>query len=789
MRSQTIVSMMMITPLLVWALNSAAQVPPTPTSTATPRLLVTARLTKVNGHSTIACTVKDSSGRAVRAQTVSVQKAAAVTGPFADWMSKKTNVNGQGIFPYAQPTYTWYVRCASAVQTTLRAQATLFVSATKTIVGKRPRPSPTATPRPTATATPVPTVTPAPTATPTATPRPTATPTPSVTPTPTPSVTQTPIPISITIGDTTIESTNDYGNGNLLVAQQATLSQTATIQSLSFYVDALGGNLRLGLYADNAGSPGALIASTNEFTPTSTGWNTQSVVSPVSLTAGTYWLAYLPQSSSLGFKLSSIGSGTAVWHNFSYGPMPATFPSGNSGDSFQWSFYATLNTATEATPTPSATPTRTPTPTPQPTVTPTATPMPTATATPRPTATPSPTPTLPQNKQLLQFSDISFVGGFKISGAGWPGDPAFPAGLTHRYVNGALHFFTATWGSPQPVVEFDYPGSSPDPSSFPVASPITNWGDVYGDKLYSGQVIGSIVPRIMGIFWDEVDKRLYWAGGDTYKTNTHQDPTVGYSILNDATGTATPVGQWGFDGRVKMTNSGILPIPSWFADQYLGGQRLAAGIGGCQSVATVGPISMGPTLTAFDPRAMDNAPNWSLIPYTALMGYPFNVTPYTEPDRFHRDTNYTTDYDGWNPLNGVGYFTWSDTFPEMAWVDLPTKHGVFLAMNVSQGHVWYETSTLHAAGDSHQWAIIDPMDLADVAHGVKQQWEVQAKGWKNVEYPGISYPLPGWDNGPYTRIVGVTYDSVGKRLFILIQLAWGTTWPDMGTTVYEYAVH
>ena len=257
-------------------------------------------------------------------------------------MSKKTNVNGQALLPYAQPTYTWYVRCASTLTAGTAAQATLFVSATKTITGKRPRPSPTATPRPTATATPIPTVTPTPTAIPTV--KPTAT------PTPTPSA--TPIPTAITIGDTTIESINDSGNGNWLSAQKATLSQTATIQSLSFYVNALGGNLRLGLYADNAGSPGALLASTNEFTPTSTGWNTQSVVSPVSLTAGTYWLAYLAQSNNLGFKMSNNSSGTALWINVNYGPLPATFPSASGGGLGQWSFYATLNTAPAPTPTP-----------------------------------------------------------------------------------------------------------------------------------------------------------------------------------------------------------------------------------------------------------------------------------------------------------------------------------------------------------------------------------------------------------------------------------------------------
>ena len=79
------------------------------------------------------------------------------------------------------------------------------------------------------------------------------------------------------------------------------------------------------------------------------------MVTPVSLTAGTYWLAYLPQSNSLGFERSNNGSGTAHWINFNYGPLPATFPSGgSSGGSVQWSFYATLNTS--PTPTPTATP-------------------------------------------------------------------------------------------------------------------------------------------------------------------------------------------------------------------------------------------------------------------------------------------------------------------------------------------------------------------------------------------------------------------------------------------------
>jgi len=155
-------------------------------------------------------------------------------------------------------------------------------------------------------------------------------------------------PQTITIGDTNVESINDGGNGNLLVAQQATLSQTATIQSLSFYVRTTGGNLVLGVYdaTGASGSPGKLLAQTAAFTPT-TGWNTVNVTTPVSLPAGTYWLAYFPQSNSLGFQ-NVLGTGEEVHIARTYGALPATFPATGGSNNDQWSFYGTLTTSSTA---------------------------------------------------------------------------------------------------------------------------------------------------------------------------------------------------------------------------------------------------------------------------------------------------------------------------------------------------------------------------------------------------------------------------------------------------------
>ena len=144
------------------------------------------------------------------------------------------------------------------------------------------------------------------------------------------------------MGENTVFSGDDSGNGNLLVVQDATLSQTATIKSLSFYVNLADGELRLGIYdaTGPAGGPGALMAQTASFTPV-VGWNTQNVIAPVSLPAGKYWLAYFPSSSNLHFATKfSFGSFWAAQVGF--GPMPAIFPTNAFQGATHWSLYAGL---------------------------------------------------------------------------------------------------------------------------------------------------------------------------------------------------------------------------------------------------------------------------------------------------------------------------------------------------------------------------------------------------------------------------------------------------------------
>ena len=234
------------------------------------------------------------------------------------------------------------------------------------------------------------TSTPTPTVVPTITPiPPTFTPTPTVTNTPTFTPTSTPVP-PITIGETGILTNAYSGIGNQLVAQQVTLSQSATIQSLSYYVSTTGGHLRLGIYNNNGSNPGTLVAETAAFTPV-TGWNTQPVITPTLLPAGTYWLAFLPQNNTLAGRIAY--SGTGRFYGYTFGAMPASYSTSPSSGAFAFSFYATLTLASVPTNTSTVTPTFTPSPTVTrtPTNSNTLTPTPTRTATRTATATRTPT--------------------------------------------------------------------------------------------------------------------------------------------------------------------------------------------------------------------------------------------------------------------------------------------------------------------------------------------------------------------------------------------------------------
>jgi hypothetical protein len=150
-----------------------------------------------------------------------------------------------------------------------------------------------------------------------------------------------------TMGETAVLNAADSQNGNLLLAQEATLSAAGTLQSLSFYVTQATGTLVLGVYTVTpSGMPGTLVAQTAEFTPVN-GWNVASTTTNPTLQAGNYYLAYFPSSSGLSF-VKENNTGNCYYYTLQFTAiLPQTFNGGpNNCTPTEWSFYATLGTTT-----------------------------------------------------------------------------------------------------------------------------------------------------------------------------------------------------------------------------------------------------------------------------------------------------------------------------------------------------------------------------------------------------------------------------------------------------------
>lgn len=215
----------------------------------------------------------------------------------------------------------------------------------------------------------------------------------------TPTATDTPVSGGSTLGNTTIGNALDSGDANNMNGSYVrTSSAPSTVSFMSVYVGPVAAvpndQYQVGIYADNNGVPGNLVASSGTGTLTPNAWNTLPIKASLNPNAG-YWFMYNTNGNNNLYYTPNIPQ--QAWTGMSFGTWPQSFGQATMG-SGEFSIYATLAGATAtSTPTntpapPTATntpmpPTNTPVP---PTNTPTNTPVP-ATNTPvPPTATSTP---------------------------------------------------------------------------------------------------------------------------------------------------------------------------------------------------------------------------------------------------------------------------------------------------------------------------------------------------------------------------------------------------------------
>jgi len=108
-----------------------------------------------------------------------------------------------------------------------------------------------------------------------------------------------------------------------------------------FNTSASSGKVRFGVYADNNGSPGALLLDAGEVA-VSGGWVALNGLN-LSVTKGTYyWLVFILQNSNPVLYQSNQPSGSHCWAYRTYGALPATFPGISGANSNRYVMRATV---------------------------------------------------------------------------------------------------------------------------------------------------------------------------------------------------------------------------------------------------------------------------------------------------------------------------------------------------------------------------------------------------------------------------------------------------------------
>jgi VCBS repeat-containing protein len=157
--------------------------------------------------------------------------------------------------------------------------------------------------------------------------------------------------VTITITDTVatfgLNSGNSNGNDDpnyLSAVRFQNTAATGILTKLELLVNDTtpNGKVKLGVYADSNGAPGALLLDAGEVMVTN-GWTAISGLN-LAVTKGTYyWLAYDLLSANTIRYQSGQAANSNRWIARTYGALPAQYPSGSGSDSTQTVMRATVS--------------------------------------------------------------------------------------------------------------------------------------------------------------------------------------------------------------------------------------------------------------------------------------------------------------------------------------------------------------------------------------------------------------------------------------------------------------
>jgi len=370
----------------------------------------------------------------------------------------------------------------------------------------------------------------------------------------------------------------------------------------------------------------------------------------------------------------------------------------------------------------------------------------------------------PSYSAVITQDDLTFLGGFQM-----PYPISYNRGITIRYVDGVLKMYTTKYdvnsGQMHWLYEMNVPETLDTSYPFDRLAEVVNWGDIYQDKIvetvdnggscrckHNAQLCRSeetcttqgwnwcdgtcqsadcsepapvidlscsglgYVSPLSGIYWDEIDRRMYWMKVVSYNNSGFRsDAGLGFSTLDDSTKTGTGIDSWALDDPMTLGTGGwggryafsMAAIPQDFANTYLGGKRLALGFGGSVAIISQGYVSIGPAVFALsppDPAKEDSFMNLSTPPQRLLSHFAYVENAAVRPPGEGMTGLSFRDYD-----NGETAYWWQEDKARYGvWIDTGDKQGVLIWALMGAGNC--DTTVTNVISKS-EVTVADPGDL------------------------------------------------------------------------------